>query len=155
MLVAHGGVDIISRDVVDGGDAFAGLTRCDEFGDGLSAGAGGEGGLSEAAVGVEHDGDGPAEGVEAAGVAGPVVSEVDLLEEGLGGVGQLQRAVAAQDDDVQRGIEADLLLDFECQASSGGVGLEGGYRTPSSSRRSAMTGRRYCKVTRLARYSRR
>lgn len=62
VLVADGGVDVVQGDVVDGGDAVAGFACGDELGDGLGAGARGEGGFAEAVIGVEDNGNGPAEG---------------------------------------------------------------------------------------------
>jgi hypothetical protein len=105
VLVSHGGVDVVHSDVVDRCDAVARFAGGDEFGDGLGASAAGEGGLAETVVGVEDDGNGGAEGVEAAGVAGAVVVEVDFLEEGRSGVGELHGSVAAEDDDVERATD--------------------------------------------------
>lgn len=83
-------------------------------------------------VRVEGDGNGAAEGVKAAGVAGAVVVKVDFLKEGRSGVGELHGSVAAEDDDVERRIESDLLLDLERETPSGGVGLEGGERVANA-----------------------
>lgn len=132
VLVTHGGVDVVHGDVVDGRNAFAPFAGGNEFSDGLGARAGGEGRLAETVVGVEHDGYGAAEAVEAAGVAGAVVVEVDLVVEGGSGVGELDGSVAAEDDDVERRIESDLLLDLEREAAPGGIGLEGGERVPDA-----------------------
>lgn len=63
----------------------------------VGAGPGGEGGFTEAVAGVEHDRDGAAKGVDAVGVTGAVVIEVDLLEEGCSGVGELHGSVAAEE----------------------------------------------------------
>ncbi len=78
VLEPYRGVDIPDGDVIDGRDAFAGFAASDELGDRFGADSGGEGGFAEAVDGVEDDGDGAAEGVEAPGVAGAVVVEVDL-----------------------------------------------------------------------------
>lgn len=57
VLVAHGDVDLgVDADVVDVGDALAGFTCGDEFGDGFGAGAADEGEFAESVVGVEDDG---------------------------------------------------------------------------------------------------
>jgi hypothetical protein len=101
VLVPNRGSDVLYADVVHGGDPFAGFAGSDELGDRLCADTAGQGGFTEAVVGVEDDGDAATEGIEAAGVAGAVVVEVDLLQEGCGGVGELQRSVAAEDDDVE------------------------------------------------------
>jgi hypothetical protein len=157
VLVPNGGVDVVQTDVVDGGDPFVRFAGSDEFGDGLGAGAAGQGGFAEAVVGVEDDGNRPAEGVEAAGVAGAAVGEVDLLQEGFGGVGELQGAVAAEHDDVESRVEADLFLDLEREAASGGVRLEGGQRVADAEFLAQDRDDRsqVLEVTCLARYSRR
>ena len=67
--------------------------------------------FAEPAFGIEHDRDGAAEGIEPLRITISIIGEVDLLDERLGGVGKLQGAVAAEDDQAQGGVEADGLLD--------------------------------------------
>ena len=73
---------------VDRGDAVGIFAGGDEFGNDLGAHAAGEGGLAEAAVGIEHDRDVAAQGEQPLGDV--AVGEVDLLDECRRGVGELR-----------------------------------------------------------------
>ena len=121
-------LDLVDGDAVHGCDVVGRFAGGDEFGDGLGADTAGQGGFAEPALGIEDDRDGAAQGVEPLGVAVTVVGEVDLLHERLSRVGELQGAVATEDDQAEGGVEADGSLNFEGELAAGGVGLEGGER---------------------------
>ena len=127
-LVVDGGVDLVDVDAVHGCDKVGRFAGGDEFSDGFGADTAREGGFAEPALGIEDDRDGAAQGVEPLRVAVAVVGEVDLLHERLGWVGELQGAVATEDDQAEGGVEADGPLNFEGELPTGGVGLEGGER---------------------------
>jgi len=123
-LVVDGGVDLVDVDAVHGRHVLGRFAGGDEFGDGLGADASRQGGFAEAALGIEDDRDGAAQGIEPLRVTVAVVGEVDLLHERLGGVGELQGAVAAEDDQVEGGVKADGPLYLQGELASRGVGLE-------------------------------
>lgn len=60
MLVPNRGSDVVSTDVVHGGHPFAEFAGSGELGDRFGADTAGQGGFTEAVVGVEGNGDGAA-----------------------------------------------------------------------------------------------
>ena len=76
-LVVDGGVDLVDVDAVHGRHVLGRFAGGDEFGDGLGADASRQGGFAEAALGIEDDRDGAAQGIEPLRVTVAVVGEVE------------------------------------------------------------------------------